>query len=244
MAKDNSTMVVLGGLGLLAYYYYSQQPQTPFTYPVQPSPYVGDPGFVGPVAPGSITGDSPSVTQAIEQGVVGAVKFLGTGIKDIAYGVAAGSKWLISTIASTGPIGIAAAAAVVTGLVLIEVFRSNTHNVANEIVTQLENPFHQNLSSVIDPKDAAASAGTLTCDEESAAIQAIQALWSNYQNSVAEFETKGGDYVTVGEQSLANLNGPNGVIQYVPLSERYGANGFIDALIAKMQWHMANVLGC
>jgi hypothetical protein len=100
----------------------------------------------------------------------------------------------------------AIAGAVQTGLNLYLEFKSlQVHPLASEWVGRVQDPFGAQLAVIVDAKDAALRAGTATADDVYYAQQAVEQLWTGYQQAAAQFAAQGPDQAHVIEKSYATL---------------------------------------
>jgi hypothetical protein len=100
----------------------------------------------------------------------------------------------------------AIAGAVQTGINLYQEFKAlQVHPLASEWVGRVQDPFGAQLAVIVDTKDAALRAGTATADDVYFAQQAVEQLWTQYQQVAAQFAAQGPDYAHVIEQSYKTL---------------------------------------
>lgn len=151
------------------------------------------------------------------------------GAGGAAAGAGAGGAGGLASIGAlaTNPITIAAAAAVASAFA-IHHFVGQGRRAANEWVQGTQNPFGENLSSIVDAFDNAKKAGSLTLDDAQKSRDALTELWKATKASAADYAGQGKTEKKVIDQFMAQMTelfGPE-------LSKIFG--GF-DTTIADLQ---------
>jgi hypothetical protein len=151
-------------------------------------------------------------------------------------GIAGSSASLLATSvfklgAAAGPIGAAIAGAVV----LIGMLRGTAHLTANDFVKRIQDPFHQQLSAVLDPHDQRMNAGTETAELAELTYNTIVVLWEEFQIAAAEYAHHSDDAALVVRQGLHTLNGPSGLPGF--------PGGFINTVLSKLDREIEQLSG-
>jgi hypothetical protein len=231
MNTDDKWIVLIGGVVL--YWWYSSYPS--------PSSVYASGGDIPPM-PVPPVATIPSLTQDVQQQVLvdantGKVLAGADAIAAGAGATIAGSSGIFLGLSATAWTLIGAAVAGVIALVFA--LRSKTHLYANEIVQHYENPFGQYVIQIITHMDNSSTAGTLTCSDSQAMIQAVETAWQNYQDALHQLMNQSTDWLIVAKQSLNNLDNqyrgetlPNGKVLDLGMGGVY-PDGFMTHWI---QW--------
>lgn len=131
----------------------------------------------------------------------------------------------------TNPITIGVGAAIIGITALL---KSQAHWNANDLVEHVQNPFNQNLSTIVDGFDKSLQAGTLTKANAQQMRDATATAIQGYAQAVQQFASKGGQNAQVANQALADM------------SKYYGGSGTTpdwSKIIGKMDQEIANLPG-
>lgn len=102
------------------------------------------------------------------------------------------------TMAAAGPIGAAVAAAVIA----IGFLRGTAHLVANEWTRGVQKPFSDAVIAIYKEADYVFDSGAGTKRVFASARASVLNLWSQYQNTAADFSRVDKDHATVIRQAL------------------------------------------
>lgn len=75
------------------------------------------------------------------------------------------------------------------------------HTDANDFVQTLQNPFGKTMSGIFDPIAAEQTAGTLTYDQATAALDSFNEQWAAFDAGAQQYKAQGGEFATVVDQA-------------------------------------------
>jgi hypothetical protein len=126
----------------------------------------------------------------------------GAGAAGAGAGAGGGGAGLAAL--ATNPITIAVAGAI-AGALIIKHFAGKGRRTANEFVQEVQNPFGQQLGSLVDAFDNAKKAGTLTLEDAQKSREAVTELWAAFKTSANEFASQGDTEAKVVRQAFSSL---------------------------------------
>ncbi len=158
---------------------------------------------------GAIPLSTAGTTAALSAGLGAAAPDVAVGATEAAGTTAAGGSGVMSAIGGflTNPITIGIGAALAAGFGLYEAFKSNTHLSANDFVQKYQNPFGDNLGHVVDQFNAARQQGGMTTSQANQTLDQTKTLVNNFEKTIADWTSQGGDKATVAKQAQKTMDG-------------------------------------
>ncbi len=158
---------------------------------------------------GAIPLSTAGTTAALSAGLGAAAPDVAVGATEAAGTTAAGGSGVMSAIGGflTNPITIGIGAALAAGFGLYEAFKSDTHLTANDFVQKYQNPFGDNLGHVVDQFNAARQQGGMTTSQANQTLDQTKTLVNNFEKTIADWTSQGGDKATVAKQAQKTMDG-------------------------------------
>jgi hypothetical protein len=142
------------------------------------------------------------VNTAVNAGTSILSKVLGGGGAGAGVGATTASGIAMPSMATIATVAAPVAAAIAVGALI----KSQAHWEANDIVQNMEQPFHyKSLAPFAASWDAAIKAGTMTRQAGQEAFDGYLASWENYLNEIEKWAGNSSDRKKVANQSAANL---------------------------------------